>query len=97
MSGPERSGLLLQDGAEVESHGRRVTMQLLGFDLVVARDAETQELRRLAVVDLNPVGTPASTTAVRAGPRRTRRSRAEARCRLELIGRPLTRRAALVR
>ena len=65
MSGPERSGLLLQDGAEVESGGRRfVIMQLLGFDLVVARDVETQELRRLPVVDLNPVGAASSTTPV---------------------------------
>jgi hypothetical protein len=44
MRGSERSGLLLQDGADVESAGRRlVIMQLLGFDLVVARDAGTQE------------------------------------------------------
>jgi putative transposase len=84
----DRSGLLLQDGAEVDSGGRRfVIMQLLGFDLVVARDVETQELRRLAVVDLNPVGTPSSTTAVQpdlAG--LDERDWAEARRRLELIG-----------
>ncbi len=56
MGESERSGLLLQDGAEVESGGRRfLIMQLLGFDQVVARNVETQELRRLAVVDLNPV------------------------------------------
>lgn len=56
MGESERSGRLLQDGAEVESGGRRfLIMQLLGFDQVVARNVETQELRRLAVVDLNPV------------------------------------------
>jgi hypothetical protein len=65
MGGSERFALLLQDGAEVDSGGRRfVIMQLIGFDLVVARNVETQELRRLAVVDLNPVGTPSSPTAV---------------------------------
>ena len=88
MSGPERSGLLLQDGAEVESGGRRfVIMQLLGFDLVVARDAETHELRRLAVVELNPVGPPASANAVQpdlAG--LDDHDWAEARRRRELIG-----------
>src|SRR5450631_3040711 len=50
------SGLSIKDGAEVESGGRRfIIMQLIGFDFVVARDIETDDLVRLAVVDLNPV------------------------------------------
>ena len=56
------SGLSIKDGAEVESGGRRfIIMQLIGFDFVVARDIETDDLVRLAVVDLNPVSPPAST------------------------------------
>ena len=48
------SGLSIKDGAEVESGGRRFTiMQRIGFDYVVARDIETDDLVRLAVVDLN--------------------------------------------
>jgi hypothetical protein len=50
------SGLSIKDGAEVECGGRRfIIMQLIGFDFVVARDIETDDLVRLAVVDLNPV------------------------------------------
>jgi hypothetical protein len=50
------SGLSIKDGAEVERGGRRfIIMQLIGFDFVVARDIETDDLVRLAVVDLNPV------------------------------------------
>ena len=87
MSEPERFGLLLQDGAEVDSGGRRfVIMHLIGFDLVVARDVETQELRRLAPVDLNPVGTPSSTTPVQPVAGLDDNDWADARRRLELIG-----------
>ncbi len=61
-------------------------MQLLGFDLVVARDVETQELRRLAVVDLNPVEPPSSTTPVQPDLAwLDDHDWAEARRRLELI------------
>jgi hypothetical protein len=50
------SGLSIKDGAEVECSGRRfIIMQPVGFDFVVARDVETDDLFRLAVVDLNPV------------------------------------------
>ena len=50
------SGLSIKDGAEVECGGRRfIIMQRVGFDFVVARDIETDDLVRLAVVDLNPV------------------------------------------
>jgi len=88
MRGSERSGLLLQDGAEVESGGRRfVIMQLLGFGFVAARDVETHELRRLAVVDLNPV--VASSSAAPVQPDLAELDDldwAEARRRLELIG-----------
>jgi hypothetical protein len=39
------SGLSIKDGAEVESGGRRfTTMQRIGFDYVVARDIETDDL-----------------------------------------------------
>ena len=36
-------------------------IQLIGFDFVVARDIETDDLVRLAVVDLSPVSLAAST------------------------------------
>jgi hypothetical protein len=50
------SGLSIKDGAEVECGGRRfIIMQLIGFEFVVARDIETDDLVRLAVVDLNPI------------------------------------------
>ena len=56
------SGLSIKDGAEVESSGRRIIiMQLIGFDFVVARDIETDDLVRLSVVDLSPVSTALST------------------------------------
>jgi|NGEPerStandDraft_6_1074524.scaffolds.fasta_scaffold179363_2 hypothetical protein len=43
------SGLSIKDGAEVESGGRRfIIMQLIGFDFVVARDIESDDLVRLA-------------------------------------------------
>jgi hypothetical protein len=49
------SGLSIKDGAEVQCGGRRfIIMQLIGFDFVVARDFETDDMVRLAVVDLNP-------------------------------------------
>jgi hypothetical protein len=49
------SGLSIKDGAEVECGGRRfIIMQLIGFDFVVARDIETDDLVRLAVVDPTP-------------------------------------------
>lgn len=88
MRGSERSGLLLQDGAEVESGGRRfVIVQLLGFDFVVARDDETKELRRLAVVDLNPVAAPLSAAPVQPDlAELDDHDWAEARRRLDLIG-----------
>jgi hypothetical protein len=41
------SGLSIKDGAEVECGGRRfVIMQRIGFDFVVARDIETDDLVR---------------------------------------------------
>ncbi len=50
------SGLSIKDGAEVECGGRCfIIMQLIGFDFVVARNIETDDLVRLAVVDLNPI------------------------------------------
>jgi putative transposase len=81
------SGLSIKDGAEVECGGRRfIIMQLIGFDFVVARDIESDELVRLAVVDLNPVS-PAPST-VPSLPDLTKvddRDWAEARRRLDLI------------
>jgi hypothetical protein len=48
-------GLSIKDGAEVECGGRRfITTQLIGFDFVVARDIETDDMVRLAVVDPQP-------------------------------------------
>jgi hypothetical protein len=62
------SGLSIKDGAEVESGGRRFTiMQRIGFDFVVARDIQTDELVRLAVADLNPVS-PAAAAPVLVRP-----------------------------
>jgi hypothetical protein len=60
------SGLSIKDGAEVERGGRRfIIMQFIGFDFVVARNIETAELVRLAVVDLNPVSpAPSSVPAL---------------------------------
>jgi hypothetical protein len=56
------SGLSIKHGAEVECGGRRfIIMQLIGFDFVVARDIESDELVRLAVVDLDPVSPAPST------------------------------------
>jgi len=81
------SGLSIKDGAEVECGGRRfIIMQLIGFDFVVARDIETDDVVRLAVVDLNPVS-PAPST-VPSLPDLTKvddRDWAEARRRLDLI------------
>src|SRR5450755_2402821 len=87
MGGHERSGLSIKDGAGVECGGRRfIIMQLIGFDFVVARVIDTDELVRLAVVDLNPVS-PAPST-VPSLPDLTKvddRDWAEARRRLDLI------------
>jgi hypothetical protein len=81
------SGLSIKDGAEVECGGHRfIIMQLIGFDFVVARDIETDELVRLTVVDLNPVS-PAPST-VPSLPDLTKvddRDWGEARRRLDLI------------
>jgi hypothetical protein len=46
------SGLSIKDGAEVECGGGRrfIIMQLIGFDFVVARDIETDDLVRLGPV-----------------------------------------------
>jgi hypothetical protein len=89
MGGPERpvSGLSIKDGAEVECGGRRfIIMQLIGFDFVVARDIETDELVRLAVVDLNPVSPAPSTEPPLPDLSKVDdRDWAEARQRLDLI------------
>jgi hypothetical protein len=56
------SGLSIKDGVEVECGGRRfIIMQRVGFDFVVASDVETDDLVRLAVVDLYPVSLAPST------------------------------------
>lgn len=59
------SGLSIKDGAKVDSGGgcRFTIMQLIGFDYVVARDIETDDLVRLAVVDLNAISAVPSTVA----------------------------------
>jgi transposase len=89
MGGPERpvSGLSIKDGAEVECGARRfVIMQLIGFDFVVARDIETDELVRLAVVDLNPVSpAPSTVPSLSDLSKVDDRDWAEARRRLDLI------------
>ena len=81
------SGLSIKDGAEVECGGRRfIIMQLIGFVFVVARDIETDDLVRLAVVDLNPVSPARS--PVPSLPDLTKvddRDWTEARRRLDLI------------
>jgi hypothetical protein len=81
------SGLSINDGDEVECGGHRfIIMQLIGFDFVVARDIETDEPVRPAVVDLNPVS-PAPST-VPSLPNLSKvddRDWAEARRRLNLI------------
>jgi len=81
------SGLSIKDGAEVESGGRRFTiMQRIGFDYVVARDIETDDLVRLAVVDLNPVSpVPAPVPALPDLTKVVDRDWGEARRRLGLI------------
>jgi hypothetical protein len=78
------SGLSIKDGAEVESGGRRfTTMQRIGFDYVVARDIETDDLVRLAVVDLDPVSpAPAPVPALPDLAKVDDRDWAEARLRL---------------
>jgi hypothetical protein len=61
-------------------------MQLIGFDFVVARDIETDDLVRLAVVDLNPVSpAPSSVLALPDLTEVDDRDWAEARRRLDLI------------
>jgi hypothetical protein len=81
------SGLSIKDGAEVECGGRRfIIMQLIGFDFVVARDIETDDLERLAVVDLSPISPAPS--LVPSSPDLSKvvdRDWAEARRRLDLI------------
>jgi putative transposase len=81
------SGLSIKDGAEVESDGRRfVIMQLIGFDFVVARDIETGNLVRLAVVDLNPISpAPSSVPSLPDLSKVDDRDWGEARRRLDLI------------
>jgi hypothetical protein len=61
------SDLSIKDGAEVESGGRRFTIrQRIGFDFVVARDIETDDL---------VTGAPPRTPGTLSGPGilRTRR------------------------
>jgi len=49
-------GLPLKEGGEVEHGDRRfVIMQVMGFDAVVARDVETNDLERLSIAELRPV------------------------------------------
>jgi hypothetical protein len=81
------SGLSIKDGAEVECGGRRfIIMQLIGFDFVVARDIETDDLVRLAVVDLNPVSlAPSPVPSLPDFSKVDDRDWAEARRRLDLI------------
>jgi hypothetical protein len=81
------SGLSIKDGTEVECGGRRfIIMQLIGFDFVVARDIETDDLVRLAVVDLNPVSPAPSPVPSLPDLRKVDdRDWAEARRRLDLI------------
>ena len=81
------SGLSINDGAEVECGGRRfIIMQLIGFDFVVARDIETDDLVRLAVVDLNPVSlAPSTVPSLPDLSKVDDRDWAEARRRLDLI------------
>jgi putative transposase len=53
------SRLALQNGSEVLCADRRfVIRQVLGFDTVVAEDAETGQLERLAIAELHPVPPP---------------------------------------
>ena len=81
------SGLSIKDGAEVECGGRRfIIMQLIGFDFVVARDIETDDLVRLAVVDLNPISpVPSPEPSLPDLSKVDDRDWAEARRRLDLI------------
>jgi hypothetical protein len=81
------SGLSIQDGAEVECGGRRfIITQLIGFDFVVARDIETDDLVRLAVVDLNPISpAPSPVPSLPDLSKVDDRGWAEARRRLDLI------------
>src|ERR1019366_1507827 len=63
-----------------------ISMQLIGFDFVVARDIETDDLVRLAVVDLNPVSlTPSPVSSLPDLSKVDDRDWAEARRRLDLI------------
>ncbi len=81
------SALLLKDGAEIASGGRRfILMQVIGFDAVVARDVETDDLVRLSIVDLEPVSAVPTATSARPDlAELDDRDWAEARRRLELI------------
>ena len=61
-------------------------MQLIGFDFVVARDIETDDLVRLAVVDLNPVSlAPSPVPSLPDLSKVDDRDWGEARRRLDLI------------
>lgn len=82
------SGLPISEGAQVASGGRRfVVMQLIGFDMVVARDVETNDLVRLPVVDLDPVSVVPPVAPLQPDlAKLPDRDWAEARRRLELIG-----------
>jgi putative transposase len=81
------NGLSIKDGAEVEGGGRRsIIMQLIGFDFVVARDIETDDLVQLAVVDRNPVSpAPSNVPSLPDLTKVDDRDWAEARRRLDLI------------
>jgi hypothetical protein len=81
------SSVSIKDGAEVESGGRRfIIMQLIGFDFVVARDIETDDLVRLSAVDLNPVSpAPSPVPSLPDLSKVDDRDWAEARRRLDLI------------
>lgn len=82
------SRLPVRDGVEVVWSDRRIVIrQVLGFDTVVAEDAATGQLERLAIAELGPFPVPDSP----AGPvldltELDDRDWEEARRRLELVG-----------
>jgi putative transposase len=91
------SNLAIKPGSEVDYGERRfVIMQVISFEVVVARDVETGELERLPISGLQPILSAAPSALPPDLSVLDDRDRAEARRRLDLIG-PVLEKARLPR
>jgi putative transposase len=91
------SNLAIKPGSEVDYGERRfVIMQVISFEVVVARDVETGELERLPISGLQPILSAAPSALPPDLSVLDDRDWAEARRRLDLIG-PVLEKARLPR